>query len=63
MSWWVLPTTADIEIVCFAPSSSRLFEEAALGLQNILLSDAATKSLDSHLRHTSQWSIEATEED
>ena len=61
MSWWVLPTTADIGIVCFAPSSSRLFEEAALGLQNILLSDAATKSLDSHLRHTSQWSIEATE--
>ena len=62
MSWWVLPTTADIGIVCFANSSSRLFEEAALGLQHILLSDAAKKSLDSHLRHTSQWSVEATNE-
>ena len=61
MSWWVLPTTADIGLVCFGQSSSRLFEEAALGLQHILLSDAATKSLDSHLRHTSQWSIETTE--
>ncbi|DAC60709.1 MAG: hypothetical protein CMB26_04015 [Euryarchaeota archaeon] len=61
MSWWVLPTTADIGIVCFAQSSSRLFEEAASGLQHILLSDAAIKSVETHLRHTSQWSIEATE--
>lgn len=61
MSWWVLPTTADIGVVCFASSSARLLEEAALGLQQILLSDAAKKSLDSHLRHTSQWSVEATD--
>ena len=61
MSWWVLPTTADIGVVCFANSSARLLEEAALGLQHILLSDEATKSLDSNLRHTSQWTIEATE--
>ncbi len=61
MSWWVLPTTADIGIVCYSNSSERLLEEAALGLQHILLSDAAKKSLGSHLRHTSQWSIEATE--
>ena len=59
MSWWVLPTTADIGIVCFANSPSRLMEEAALGLQHILLSDTAKSSLDYHTRHTSQWSIDA----
>ena len=60
MSWWILPTTADIGIVCFANSSERLLEEAAFGLQQISLSEAAIRSLDSHLRHTSQWSIEAS---
>ncbi len=61
MSWWVLPTTADVGIVCFGMSPSRVMEEAALGLQNILLSDEAIGSLDSNIRHTSRWSVEITE--
>ena len=61
MSWWVLPTTADIGVVAFAPSAARVMEEAAIGLQGILLSDEAAKHLDAHVRHTSQWSVEADE--
>ena len=61
MSWWVLPTTADIGVVAFAPSINRIMEEAAKGMQGILLSDSAAKKLDQHVRHTSQWQVEGSE--
>jgi len=60
MSRWVFPTTADVGMVCFAPSFSRLMEESAMGLQEILLSDEATQNIHSYVRQTSQWSVEAT---
>ena len=59
MSWWVLPTTADIGIIVFAKSASHLMEECAKGLQSIVMSDQAEKKLGSHIRHTSQWRIDA----
>ena len=62
MSSWPRPTTADIALRAFASSPSRLFTEASIGMQEILLSDEAKKPLNSPPRHTSQWQIEAPHE-
>ncbi|MBT5025808.1 MAG: hypothetical protein HON05_03490 [Euryarchaeota archaeon] len=59
MSSWPRPTTADIALRAFASSPSRLFTEASIGMQEILLSDEAQKTLNTHIRHSSQWQIEA----
>lgn len=59
MSAWPRPTTADIGLRAFASNLSRLFTEATLGMQDILLSESALKSIDGHIRHTSQWHISA----
>ena len=59
MSSWPRPTTADIALRAFASSPERLFSEASLGMQDILLSDFAKKELNKHVRHASQWQIEA----
>ena len=59
MSAWPRPTTADIGLRAFAPNPSRLFTEATLGMQDILLSESAQKSINGHIRHTSQWQISA----
>jgi SHS2 domain-containing protein len=58
MSWWILPTTADVGLVCFSPSAERVMEEASLGLQSILLAE----DFDVHamVRSTSTWRVEAT---
>jgi len=53
MSSWPRPTTADIALRAFAASPSRLFTEASLGMQDILLSDAAQQTLQTHIRHSS----------
>ena len=58
MSWWILPTTADIGLVCFGPSAERVMEDASLGLQSILI--AENTSLDGIVRETSTWRVEAT---
>ena len=57
MSAWPRPTTADIGLRAFAASPSRLISEATLGMQDILLSPKALKSINLHVRHTSQWQI------
>ena len=57
MSAWPRPTTADIGLRAFAASPSRLISEATLGMQEILLSPNAQKSINQHVRHTSQWQI------
>ncbi|MDA8546981.1 archease [Euryarchaeota archaeon] len=59
MSSWPRPTTADIALRAFASSPSRLFTEASLGMQDILLSDEAQRILNTHVRHSSLWQIEA----
>jgi len=58
MSWWILPTTADIGIVAFAPGPDRLFEEVTNGLQSILL--AENFDLHALVRTTSTWRVKAT---
>ncbi len=45
MSWWILPTTADIGLRAYATSADRLIEESTLGMQSILLSEAGADSL------------------
>ena len=59
MSAWPRPTTADIALRAFASSPSRLFTEATLGMQNILLSDDAQKNLNTHIRSSGVWQISA----
>ena len=59
MSSWPRPTTADIALRAFASNPSRLFTEASLGMQDILLSDEAQRILNTHVRHSSLWQIEA----
>lgn len=59
MSSWPRPTTADIALRAFAANPSRLFTEASLGMQDILLSDEAQRILNTHVRHSSLWQIEA----
>jgi len=59
MSAWPRPTTADIGLRAFASSPSRLFTEVTKGMQDILLSESALKSMNSHVRHTAQWQISA----
>ncbi|MFQ3316750.1 MAG: archease [Candidatus Poseidoniales archaeon] len=59
MSAWPRPTTADIGLRAFALNPSRLFTEATLGMQDILLSESAQNSINGHIRHTSQWQISA----
>ena len=45
MSWWILPTTADIGLRAFAASGDRLIEEITLGMQSLLLSEVGARSL------------------
>jgi SHS2 domain-containing protein len=58
MSWWILPTTADVGLVVFSSSLPRLCEEMVYGLQSILI--AEDSSLDGLVRSTSTWRVEAT---
>ena len=58
MAWWIIPTTADIGIVAFAPSPAALFSTAADGLQGVLISDAAESVIDSLERQSGQWTID-----
>lgn len=55
MSAWPRPTTADIGLRAFAPSLARLFDEATLGMQNILISDQSALERDGLIRHSAQW--------
>ena len=59
MSSWPRPTTADIGLRAFASNPSRLFSEATLGMQEILLSESAIKTMNVHIRHSAQWQISA----
>ena len=58
MSWWALPTTADIGIRAFALSAGEVMSEAALGLQTLQLSRPIEQKL-LQSPHTSIWEIAA----
>ena len=57
MSWWVMPTTADIGFRAFSDSPIGILRESALALQGIQLSDRGIEYLDGHIRHVAEWSI------
>ena len=57
MSWWIMPTTADIGFRVFSDSPTGILRESALALQGIQLSDRGMEYLDGHIRHVAEWSI------
>ena len=59
MSWWILPTTADIGVRAFSSDATGVMREAALGLQSVQLSEAGAASLNSKIRSTGIWMIQA----
>ena len=63
MSWWILPTTADIGIRAFSSSALEVIKEMTLGLQTIQLSDDENPNFESLVRHTGHWSIPLVKSD
>ena len=61
MSAWPRPTTADVGLRAFARSPSRVFDEATMGMQNILISDASAAKSDGFIRHSAQWNVSLPE--
>ncbi len=57
MSWWVMPTTADIGFRAFSDSPTGILRESAFALQGVQLSDRGLEYLDGHIRHVAEWSI------
>ena len=57
MSWWIMPTTADIGFRVFSDSPTGILRDSALALQGIQLSDRGMEYLDGHIRHVAEWSI------
>nr|AIF05989.1 hypothetical protein [uncultured marine group II/III euryarchaeote KM3_18_D06] len=62
MSWWILPTTADIGLRAFGANPEFVIKETTLGMQSILLSEAGAKALPQLVRKTGQWSVERQDE-
>ena len=46
MSWWIMPTTADVGIRAFSSSINGVIREVTLGMQAILLSELGAKEYD-----------------
>jgi SHS2 domain-containing protein len=63
MSWWVLPTTADIGFRAFAESSEELIRQSSLAFQGIQLSAQGEEFLEGHIRNVAEWSIELSNGD
>ena len=57
MSWWILPTTADIGIRAFSSSAVGAITECVLGLQSIQLEDKNPESLNHLTRFNGVWSV------
>ena len=57
MSWWILPTTADIGIRAFSSSPETVIMECVLGLQSIQVSDKSLDSINQLIRSTGVWTI------
>ena len=57
MSWWILPTTADIGIRAFSSSPESVIMECVLGLQSIQVSDKSLDSINQLIRSTGVWTI------
>jgi len=58
MSWWILPTTADVGIRAFGATKESVIQEVTLGMQSILLSQKGEQDLSRLTRHTGEWSVD-----
>ena len=63
MSWWILPTTADIGIRAFSSNPLDLLREVTFGFQEIQLSDEGNDAISTLNQHKGQWSIPLIDED
>ena len=63
MSWWIMPTTADIGFRAFSDSPEGVLRESSIALQEIQLSEKGLEFLDGHIRNVSEWSISMPEND
>jgi SHS2 domain-containing protein len=63
MSWWILPTTADIGIRAFSTSPSDLLREVTFGLQSIQLSEEDNDQITTINCHSGRWSVPLFESD
>tara|TARA_B100000029_G_scaffold189491_1_gene187359 strand:- start:1219 stop:1689 length:471 start_codon:yes stop_codon:yes gene_type:complete len=61
MSWWILPTTADIGLRAFSADPAGAMREAALGMQDIQMATGVTDSYQP--KNESNWTIEVTTQD
>ena len=57
MSWWILPTTADIGIRAFSSTAVGAITECVLGLQSIQLEDKNPESLNHLTRFNGVWVV------
>ena len=57
MSWWVMPTTADIGFRVFLDSPIGIFREFVFVLQGIQLSDRGLEYFDGYICYVAEWSI------
>ncbi|MAD73013.1 MAG: hypothetical protein CL973_04400, partial [Euryarchaeota archaeon] len=57
MSWWILPTTADIGIRAFSSTAVGAITECVLGLQSIQLEDKNPESLNNLTRFNGVWAV------
>ena len=63
MSWWILPTTADIGIRAFSSTAVGAITECVLGLQSIQLEDKNPESLNHLTRFNGVWAAVITNND
>ncbi len=63
MSWWVLPTTADIGIRAFSTTAEGAIKECVFGLQSIQLEDKNPESLNHFTRYNGVWTVKMREND
>ena len=63
MSWWILPTTADIGLRAFCEDAAGALSEAACGLQEIQMSPKGADSAASLPRTSDQWTVELADDD
>ena len=63
MSWWILPTTADIGLRVFSSTAVGAITACVLGLQSIQLEDKDPESLNHLTRFNGVWTVLANDND
>ena len=58
MSWWILPTTADIGLRAFSTDAAGAMAEAALGLQEVQASEGSLADLSKLFVSREEWEVE-----